>query len=79
MKIYDHIKTLCNYCGKELEKDYISLDCNETGITNDEYTIDFCDITCLRNEKEKDGKDYTQEELDSMSSYYQMEKYLEKK
>lgn len=77
MRISIGYKTICNYCSKELDfQKFISLACNDTGYTNDDYYIDYCNINCLKLDKEKDEKEYTKEELSEFSSYYMMNKYL---
>jgi hypothetical protein len=63
------------------EKIHITLDCNDTGYGNDDYTIDFCNINCMKNYKLKLEIKYDKGEidLDESSEYYMMNKYLNSK
>ncbi len=80
MKISTRYKTICDYCNKDLDYNQkrITLDCNDTGYSNDDYTLDLCNINCLKLLKEQLEESYSQDELKEFSSYYRINKYLNK-
>ncbi len=80
MKISIGYTTKCDNCMKCLDnKTYISLDCNDTGYGNDDYTIDFCNIDCMTNYKIQLILIYDEIDLKELSTYYIIHKYLKSK
>jgi len=80
MKISIGYTIKCDNCMKCLDnKTHISLDCNDTGYTNDDYTIDFCNINCMKNYKIQLVLKYDEIDLNESSAYYMIEKYLKSK
>lgn len=76
MEITKVISINCEYCKEELHTSYISLSCNDTGITADEYNLDFCNIECLKTELHDCEEAFSESELEEMSNYYMMRKHL---
>jgi hypothetical protein len=81
MEITKVIKIICDNCDKELDmetKNYISFDCNDTGYSESDYTCHYCDLKCVEEEKKKLLQTYEVEELEEMSIFYNITKYLDK-
>lgn len=80
MKVCVKYKVCCDSCQRESkESDFIELSANETGITNDEYEIHFCDLICMKVELDRLRSEYSNSERDDMSYYYVIKEYLHNK
>ena len=81
MEISKVIKIICNNCDKELDmktKNYILFNCNDTGYSESDYTCHYCDLKCVEEEMNKLLKTYEIEELEEMSIFDNINKYLNK-
>ncbi len=82
-KITTAYKIICDNCKKDLTiNEYtnwiITLDCNDTGFSSDDFELHFCNKKCLYNEKQRLEKQYSELELQEMSSHYKITQYLER-